>query len=88
MLIAGPNGIGKTTLLQKIVNGEADGVTIEPGTRVGYYRQDFSTLDPEKTVHEVLLEVTSDETSDKLETIETIWLKTGFVEGDSVADIS
>ena len=34
---------------------------------------------------------TSDKTSDKIEateTAETIWLKTGFVEGDSVADIS
>ena len=31
---------------------------------------------------------TSDKTSDKIETTETIWLKTGFVEGESVADIS
>ena len=31
---------------------------------------------------------TSDKTSDKTETTETIWLKTGFVEGESVADIS
>lgn len=30
----------------------------------------------------------SDKTSDKTETTETIWLKTGFVEGESVADIS
>lgn len=29
-----------------------------------------------------------DKTSDKIETTETIWLKTGFVEGESVADIS
>jgi ATP-binding cassette subfamily F protein 3 len=65
VLVAGPNGIGKTTLLQKIVNGEAEGVTIEPGTRIGYYRQDFSTLDPEKTVYDVLLEVTPDETSEQ-----------------------
>ena len=31
---------------------------------------------------------TLDKTSDKTETTETIWLKTGFVEGKSVADIS
>ncbi|MEQ2576697.1 LacI family DNA-binding transcriptional regulator [Mediterraneibacter faecis] len=34
------------------------------------------------------LDKTSDKTSDKTETTETIWLKTGFVEGKSVADIS
>ena len=31
---------------------------------------------------------TPDKTLDKIETTETIWLKTGFVEGESVADIS
>ena len=34
------------------------------------------------------LDKTSDKKSDKTETTETIWLKTGFVEGKSVADIS
>ena len=65
VLIAGPNGIGKTTMLQKIVTGEAEGITIEPGTRIGYYRQDFSTLDPQKTVYQSLLEVTPEETTEQ-----------------------
>jgi ATPase subunit of ABC transporter with duplicated ATPase domains len=52
--LRGPNGIGKTTLLESIANATAKGATVAPGVRVGYYRQDFSNLDFEKTVYEVL----------------------------------
>ena len=54
LLLRGPNGIGKTTLLESIVNGTAEGTAILEGTRVGYYRQDFSNLDFDKTVYEEL----------------------------------
>ncbi|MBY0472900.1 ATP-binding cassette domain-containing protein [Patescibacteria group bacterium] len=54
LLLRGPNGIGKTTLLESIVNGTAEGTTILEGTRVGYYRQDFSNLDFDKTVYQEL----------------------------------
>jgi len=30
LLLSGPNGIGKSTLLQKIVSGEEDGVELTP----------------------------------------------------------
>lgn len=55
LLLAGPNGIGKSTFLESITNGSASGATIASGTRVGYYRQDFSTLDFESTVHATLM---------------------------------
>ena len=58
LLLAGPNGIGKSTLLEKIAKGEAEGALISPGVRVGYYRQDFSTLDFNDTVYESLAETT------------------------------
>ncbi len=54
LLLAGPNGIGKSTLLENLARGTAEGVTIAPGVRVGYYRQDFSTLDFNQTIYESL----------------------------------
>lgn len=57
LLLKGPNGIGKTTLLESLARGTAEGASITPGVRVGYYRQDFSTLDPEHTVYETLISV-------------------------------
>ncbi len=56
VLIKGPNGIGKTTLLEKLASGKDKGAHIAQGVIVGYYRQDFSGLPPEKTVYELLAE--------------------------------
>ncbi len=54
LLLKGPNGIGKSTLLEHLANGTADGAKIKEGVRVGYYRQDFSTLNFEDTVYQSL----------------------------------
>lgn len=55
--IIGPNGIGKTTLLEKIAKRNVKGVTIQDGIIIGYYRQDFSTLDFDKSAYEELAKV-------------------------------
>lgn len=57
LLLKGPNGIGKTTLLESIARNTAKGVTIQSGVKVGYYRQDFSTLNFEDTVYKCLSDV-------------------------------
>ncbi len=55
LLLRGPNGIGKSTLLETLAKGEAKGLEIAKGVSVGYYRQDFSTLNFEDTVYESLI---------------------------------
>lgn len=57
LLLTGPNGIGKSTLLESIATGTAEGIKIGESVDVCYYRQDFSTLDFEHTVRESLFSV-------------------------------
>lgn len=54
LLLQGPNGIGKSTLLERLASGKAEGEKVKEGTRIGYYRQDFSTLNFEDTVYQSL----------------------------------
>ncbi len=54
LLLQGPNGIGKTTLLERLASGHAEGEKVKEGIRIGYYRQDFSTLNFEDTVYQSL----------------------------------
>jgi len=54
LLLSGPNGIGKSTLLELISNRKEEGAILSPDVRIGYYRQDFSTLDFNDTVYESL----------------------------------
>ncbi|MEX2014135.1 MAG: ATP-binding cassette domain-containing protein [Parcubacteria group bacterium] len=55
LLIKGPNGIGKSTLLENLARGNVKGLSIAPGTKIGYYRQDFSTLNFEDKVYDALI---------------------------------
>jgi len=68
LLLKGPNGIGKTTLLESIAKGNK-GSAILDGIRVGYYRQDFSTLNFEDTVHDSLMEVMERKVEEDMRTI-------------------
>ena len=83
LLLAGPNGIGKSTLLEAMAIGEAEGTEITEGVRVGYYRQDFSTLNFEDTVYESLAKVLDSVTGrineERLRTVAS-----GFLIGDTL----
>jgi ATP-binding cassette subfamily F protein 3 len=57
LLIKGPNGIGKTTLLERLANRTEEGATIPADLEVGYYRQDFSGLDFSQTAYDSLKDV-------------------------------
>ena len=57
LLVSGPNGIGKSTLLEALSSGDPERAVITEGMKVGYYRQDFSTLDFDRTATEALEEV-------------------------------
>jgi len=54
VLVSGPNGIGKSTFLRSLVSGKAHGAKIMEGVKVGYYSQDFSSLDYDQTVFDCL----------------------------------
>jgi ATP-binding cassette subfamily F protein 3 len=45
VLLTGPNGIGKTTMLEKFAAGKGEGFVLAKHAVVGYYKQDFGNLD-------------------------------------------
>lgn len=51
LAIMGPNGSGKTTLVKMIVN-QAEGITISPAMKMGYFSQNLNILDVEKSILE------------------------------------
>jgi ATP-binding cassette subfamily F protein 3 len=55
--ITGPNGIGKTTFFNLFDKPDAKGIKLASNVKIGYYRQDFSTLDFNKTAYEELAKI-------------------------------
>ncbi|MFA5855649.1 MAG: ATP-binding cassette domain-containing protein [Candidatus Gracilibacteria bacterium] len=88
LLLSGPNGIGKSTLLEAIANGTAAGVKIQRGIKVGYYRQDFSNLDFEDTVLHALSAVTDHHTEQEIRAIAAGFLITGDVINRRISSLS
>lgn len=77
LLLKGPNGIGKSTLLERIVLGTPEGSTITKGVKVGYYRQDFSTLDFDATVYDALRKAMDKPDDERMRSIAASFLITG-----------
>ncbi len=77
LLLAGPNGIGKSTLLEAIASGKAKGAKIAEGVTIGYYRQDFSTLNFDDTVYESLDSASNQLDEQEIRSIAATFLITG-----------
>ena len=92
LLLSGPNGIGKSTLLESMARGEAKGAKITEGIRVGYYRQDFSTLNFDDTIREsltkVLKEVTGKIDEEYMRSVAANFLITSDVINTKIGDLS
>jgi ATPase subunit of ABC transporter with duplicated ATPase domains len=88
LLLKGPNGIGKTTLLESLAKGTAEGAHFAPGARIGYYRQDFSTLNFEHTVYEALAASMEERDEEKLRAVAAGFLLTSDVIGKKIGVLS
>lgn len=57
VLIAGPNGIGKSTMLEKIASGQGEGFKIAKDVKIGYYKQDFGNMNFDERAYDALKNV-------------------------------
>lgn len=88
LLLQGPNGSGKTTLLESLANGTAEGATIQKGIKVGYYRQDFTTLNFDHTVYESLMSAMKRPNEEKMRATAAGFLITADVIGKKIGVLS
>lgn len=88
LLLKGPNGIGKSTLLESIAKNAAVGTKIAAGVEIGYYRQDFSTLNFEDTVYKSLSEVSLKISEESMRSVAAGFLITADVMQTKIGDLS
>ncbi|MEK7574935.1 MAG: ABC-F family ATP-binding cassette domain-containing protein [Patescibacteria group bacterium] len=88
LLLRGPNGIGKTTLLESIAKGKSKDAIISDGVKVGYYRQDFSTLNFEDTVYDSLMSVMDKQVEESMRSTAAGFLITGEMIRTKIGSLS
>ena len=86
--LVGPNGIGKSTLLEALASGHATGESVAPGVKIGYYRQDFSTLNFDHTVFEALMSVMEKKEEEKMRSTAASFLIGRDIMQTRVGDLS
>src|SRR3989338_4356724 len=88
LLLTGPNGIGKSTFLRSLVEKTSKGAVISAGVSVGYYSQDFSTLDFESTAFDALLSVMREPDEERLRSVAASFLITGDIIHNKIGNLS
>ncbi|MEK7631311.1 MAG: ATP-binding cassette domain-containing protein, partial [Patescibacteria group bacterium] len=88
VVIAGPNGIGKSTLLAKLATGSTNHGTVAPEAVVGYYQQDFGNLDSEQVAYDVLKDAMFERDEQKLRSAAAGFLLDGHILSRQVKALS
>jgi ATPase subunit of ABC transporter with duplicated ATPase domains len=93
LLLSGPNGIGKSTLLEAIATGQSlgkpyTGAIITEGVKIGYYRQDFSTLDFNSIVYDSLVSAMEKFDEQEMRSLAASFLITGEMIHTKIGNLS
>lgn len=88
IVLAGPNGIGKSTLLAKLAAGTSEYAIIAPEVVVGYYQQDFGNLDSEQIAYDALVEVMVERDEHKLRSTAAGFLLDGHILSRKIGALS
>lgn len=88
VLLKWPNGIGKTTLLRRLVNAHDGDATIHDDVRVWYYSQDFNALDMDMVVWDALREMSDAVTDQDAYRVAAQFLLKGDILKNTVSSLS
>lgn len=75
-------------MLESLASGKAKGAKIAPNVKVGYYRQDFSTLNLNDTVYQSLSSVAEDLSEENLRSLAAGFLLTGDLMHTKIGSLS
>jgi ATP-binding cassette subfamily F protein 3 len=88
VLISGPNGIGKTTMLEKFATGAGEGFKLAKDIVIGYYKQDFGNFDFDQTAYDALKDAMSKYDEHTLRATAASFLLDGKLLGNQIRSLS